>query len=537
MSVWDPQRHEYVMVTSATLYGQVPLWTAPALTGPWAYAGEALPHLPTWASNPFMTWKPALADINGTWTLWGSAGVTATESLCLYRATAPTPTGPFTVDPVVGPGTGCPVAQGGNIDPTPIQDRSGQWWLTYKFNGNVVGQPTVLRSVQLGSDGRPTGPVHDLLTSDLPWEAGLIEAPSFVLNPDTNLWWLTFSAGDFGAGRTYQVVAVPCYGLGGPCVEGYLTHLVAANAQGQEPGEQSVAVGRDTSRWLLYNPAGPFADPALRPLAVARLGFDAAGVPYLGDPGQDYVPSLPSAAVGMAASAQSGGYWLADAQGYVTAHGGAVWHGDMTYGGINAPIIRIVATTDGQGYWLVAADGGIFAFGDAPFYGSMGNQHLNQPVVSMAPTPSGHGYWLVAADGGIFAFGDAAFSGSMGGQPLHRPVVGLAVDATTGGYWEVGSDGGIFSFGAPYLGSTGALSLNAPVNGIAATADGGGYLFVAGDGGIFTYGDAGFHGSTGGQVLNAPVVGVTTDVATGGYWLVAADGGIFNYDAPFYGAG
>jgi hypothetical protein len=248
------------------------------------------------------------------------------------------------------------------------------------------------------------------------------------------------------------------------------------------------------------------------------------------------VTPLPAPVVGMAATSSGSGYWLANAYGGVSAHGGAQFYGSMAGTALNAPITHIVSTSDGLGYWLVAADGGTFSFGDAAFYGSMGGQHLNAPVVDIAPTLDGKGYWLVASDGGIFAFGDAAFHGSMGGQHLNKPVVGISVDNATGGYWEVASDGGIFSFGAPFYGSMGAIALNKPVNGMTPTSDGLGYWFVASDGGIFAFGNAAFHGSMGGAPLNAPVVGMATDSATGGYWLVASDGGIFSFGATFYGS-
>jgi len=247
--------------------------------------------------------------------------------------------------------------------------------------------------------------------------------------------------------------------------------------------------------------------------------------------------STPTAVVGMAATSDGNGYWLATAGGAVSTHGDAVNDGSMAGQALNAPISHIVATSDGKGYWLVGSDGGIFAFGDAGFYGSMGGQALNAPIVGIAPTPDDRGYWLVGADGGVFAFGDASFWGSMGGQPLNQPVVGIAADPATSGYWLVASDGGIFSFDAPFEGSTGNLALNQPVDGMAATNDGGGYWLVASDGGIFAFGDAGFHGSAGSLTLNAPMVGMAADRATGGYWLVASDGGVFSYDAPFLGAG
>jgi hypothetical protein len=240
-------------------------------------------------------------------------------------------------------------------------------------------------------------------------------------------------------------------------------------------------------------------------------------------------------AVGLAATPDGHGYWIAGASGGVSPHGDATSFGSMAGHPLDSPIAHIVSTPDGQGYWLVASDGGVFSFGDAGFFGSMGGQPLNAPVVDLAPTPDGKGYWLVASDGGIFAFGDAVFRGSMGGQALNRPIVGIAPDDVTGGYWEVASDGGIFAFGAPFYGSTGSLSLNNPVNGMTATPNDRGYWFVASDGGVFAFGDAAFHGSAGGFTLDAPIVGMAAN-DTGGYWLVGADGGIFAYGAPFYGS-
>jgi len=263
-------------------------------------------------------------------------------------------------------------------------------------------------------------------------------------------------------------------------------------------------------------------------IGIAAVAFD-----YVAAPPSTTAPS----AVGIAATPNGGGYWVAWSNGRVSDHGNSGSFGDASTLKLVAPVSHIVATPDGLGYWLVASDGGTFAFGDAGFFGSMGGTPLNRPVVDLAPTPDGKGYWLVASDGGIFAFGDAGFHGSMGGQSLNRPVVGLAPDNATGGYWEVATDGGIFAFGAPFLGSTGSIHLNQPINGMTSTTDDGGYLFVASDGGIFAFGDAGFHGSAGSLVLNAPVVGMAVDSATGGYWLLGADGGIFAFDCPFHGAG
>jgi hypothetical protein len=215
---------------------------------------------------------------------------------------------------------------------------------------------------------------------------------------------------------------------------------------------------------------------------------------------------------------------------------GATDLGDLSAAAPNRPVVGMASTADGGGYWLVGADGGVFNFGDAAFWGSTGGLVLDQPIVAMAGDPATGGYWLVAADGGVFAF-NAPFHGSEGGQPLNAPIVGMAASPGGGGYWLVARGGGVFSFGdAVFRGSEGAQPLNAAVVGMA-SAPGGGYWLVARDGGIFSFGGAVFRGSEGGQRLNAPVVGLAATSDGGGYWLVARDGGVFNFgDAPFEGS-
>jgi uncharacterized protein YkwD len=302
--------------------------------------------------------------------------------------------------------------------------------------------------------------------------------------------------------------------------------------QGDPVGASPIAAGAP-SGMPVYCPGQTVGPNRAVTATGGQYPYPFAVAPVPGEPNSN----APAAAVGVATTADSNGYWVARADGTVTPHGDAVNYGSMASAPLVAPISHIVATPDAKGYWLVAGDGGIFSFGDAGFFGSMGGRALNAPVVGIAPTATGRGYWLVASDGGVFAFGDAAFKGSMGGRALNAPVVGIAADSSTGGYWLVATDGGIFSFGAPFYGSTGNMRLNQPVNGLAVTPGDRGYWFVASDGGMFTYGNATYRGSTGSMALNAPVVGMAADRATNGYWLLGADGGIFSFGAPFFGAG
>ena len=114
------------------------------------------------------------------------------------------------------------------------------------------------------------------------------------------------------------------------------------------------------------------------PAQIAQ-GFLACGIALADQSGNGtlavvvYVgQSLPApppvaAAVGIAATPDGGGYWIAWDNGTVTFHGDAGAYGDASGLDLVQPITHIVATPDGRGYWLVAADGGTFAFGDAGF--------------------------------------------------------------------------------------------------------------------------------------------------------------------------
>ena len=190
--------------------------------------------------------------------------------------------------------------------------------------------------------------------------------------------------------------------------------------------------------------------------------------------------NLHARAVGIAATADGGGYWVAAVDGEVAAVGDASFHGSAESLRLVEPIAGIAADPATGGYWLVASDGGIFSYG-APFFGSIGGRPLVEPIVGMQGTQSGKGYRFVAADGGVFAFGDAAFYGSIGGHHLASPVIGIANTPDDTGYWLVSRDGTIRNFGGATPITTGGIHELA-----ATTAGAGGLVTVAPDGGVRT---------------------------------------------------
>jgi hypothetical protein len=178
----------------------------------------------------------------------------------------------------------CDASTNGEIDPSMVEV-AGQWWLLDKTNGNGVGKPTIFYSQRIGPDGFPFGPRFALLTSDQPWEMGMIEAPSLIQNPATGQWWIVFSAGSNDIkDPTYQIFTAPCDGAAGPCHIHSVVKLVSRNAQGAAPGEEYAFEAKGGQAWIAYNPGGYFAAPVLRPLALVKLDFDDLGTPYVVTP-------------------------------------------------------------------------------------------------------------------------------------------------------------------------------------------------------------------------------------------------------------
>jgi hypothetical protein len=230
-------------------------------------------------------------------------------------------------------------------------------------------------------------------------------------------------------------------------------------------------------------------------LLAAATG-DVAGYGSLaGAPSGIDGQKLAAPIVGLAATPDGLGYWLADADGAVYALGAAHQLGWLPGRDSGRRVAAIAAMPSGRGYWLLTTDGGVFNFGDASWYGSLASRHLSHKVVGIATTPDGRGYWLVTSNGDVFKFGDASTYGSLAGKKLSYPVVGIAITPDANGYWLVTSDGGIFRFGdAAFHDSLAGKALAAPIVGILATPDGGGYWLLGQDGHVYPLGDAHFEG-------------------------------------------
>src|SRR3954471_7731742 len=156
--------------------GNVPVASASSANGPWTIRGDALPGGPSaaWA-QPGRTWAPDVyPNADGTYTLTYTAWHKASGHQCIGVATATSPLGPF--QPVGTTPLICPLDQGGAIDANTFVATDGTRYLTWKNDGNAIGQPSTLWLTRTTKNGTAlTGGNTAMLTS-----SGVIEAPDLV---------------------------------------------------------------------------------------------------------------------------------------------------------------------------------------------------------------------------------------------------------------------------------------------------------------------------------------------------------------------
>ncbi|SMD22383.1 family 43 glycosylhydrolase [Kibdelosporangium aridum] len=179
--------------------GRVPVASAPSPTGPWTMRGDALPGKPAWAADGGF-WAPDVSRrADGRYLMYFSApNAAAGGRMCIGAATSTSPTGPFEADsnPLV-----CRTDEGGQIDPAAFLDSDGARYLLYKNEGKDVGKPMNIWLQQTAADGIAfTGERTELIRADQPHEAGVVEAPTLIRRGSQYV--LFYSAGSF-AGSDY----------------------------------------------------------------------------------------------------------------------------------------------------------------------------------------------------------------------------------------------------------------------------------------------------------------------------------------------
>ncbi len=340
------------------------------------YGSTALPSPPSWETPNTQT-SPGVFRWGGQWLMYydaatgGRPGDSGADCISVATAATLTPADPIFTDTSTGPLL-CQPRFGGAIDPSPFVDQAtGDAYLVWKSNDGGSSQPADLWSQRLSPNGLSlVGAPHLLLTQDsaqLPWET-TVENPDLVQVGAT--YFLTFSTGAWDSANYAEAFAT-CDGPVGPCSQTQAGPFLTSSGAASGPGGGSFFQDAGGNWYLAF--------AAWEPGCTSYAGSDCVGARRLFIEPATFSPvSLAGPVVGMAATPNGDGYWLADASGAVTVHGAADFFGSMAGQPLNAPIAHIVATPDGGGYWLVAADGGTFAFGDAGFFGSMGGRHAQR---------------------------------------------------------------------------------------------------------------------------------------------------------------
>jgi hypothetical protein len=274
-------RH-YLFTSQDRVPANVPVRSG-VLVGQWGAVTDALPDLPAWAS-PGETWAPDVHRFGSHYLLYFTALLKGSDPgiECIGDAVSTKPAGPYlsAATPLI-----CQSAQGGSIDPRTFVDSDGTPYLLWKSdeNSDVHGTaPTNIYSQPLSADGMHLeGQPTRIFGPDEPWQGRIVEAPDLVLV--RGLYYLFYSGNWFNQ-PAYAIGVAPCAGPLGPCIDTSSTPLLASNAQGAGPGEESVFTD-SAGVWLLYTPFRsdlPLPGPP-RPVALARLGFGPSG-PYLAVP-------------------------------------------------------------------------------------------------------------------------------------------------------------------------------------------------------------------------------------------------------------
>ena len=278
----------------STSFGN-PVDNIPLLTGVpghWSAATDALPVMPAWASTVAqggLTWTPTVHRFEGQYVLYYSSRVAGTKMHCIGTATAATPAGPFAPrsPPIV-----CQRNQQGDTDPQVVPEGSGARLIFKSDNNSAPNSGTdTIWSQPLSPDGlHVTGTPKAIFHEPQAPQAArpIVEAPQMAEYGGT--WWLFYSGGQGYASPDYAIYVAKCAGLSGPCTTTTRTPLIASNAQGAGPGEESIYTAGDRSQWVLYSPwNAQIFGRWFRPVEATRIGWTTAG-PYVAAAGRFPAP-------------------------------------------------------------------------------------------------------------------------------------------------------------------------------------------------------------------------------------------------------
>lgn len=190
----------YMVATSGNSPAGFPIRTSKDLSH-WTDAGAVFPEgsHPAWAVSDY--WAPEIHKVGSRYVCYYTAR-DASGRLCIGAATAASPLGPFKDlgrpfirDPRVG-----------MIDATFFEDTDGALYLSWKSDGNDVGERCNIYVQRLSPDGLALeGARTAVLTNDRRWEGHVVEGPALVKKD--GYYYLFYSGNSYADGSYATGVA------------------------------------------------------------------------------------------------------------------------------------------------------------------------------------------------------------------------------------------------------------------------------------------------------------------------------------------
>jgi Glycosyl hydrolases family 43 len=284
----------YYVFSSNTSSNRLPVHVVDSLTQTYSIQGwdsivqEAMPQPPAWAADNVL-WAPTVAHIGSTYVLFFAANRVnppdPNNRQCIGRATASSPTGPYTAEPFpFSCGLG---GTGGALDPSLFQAPDGKWFLDAAFGSTESPIYVVGLDDSANAARNPFGMVdfwpYPLLGKHFPWEGRFIENPSMTYDASTNTYLLAYSAGDWWT-ASYSTGLARCSAPLGMCVSNAAGPWLASGNGRTGVGGLSFFAGADGSTNAAYASfAAGQEGPSQRRYGTAA-GVTLGSAPSLGAP-------------------------------------------------------------------------------------------------------------------------------------------------------------------------------------------------------------------------------------------------------------
>ncbi|MEV5555067.1 arabinan endo-1,5-alpha-L-arabinosidase [Nonomuraea wenchangensis] len=247
----------------------------------WRNAGVVFPNGAPWTTSYTgggrNLWAPDISYHNGKYYLYYSASTFGSNNSAIFLATSTTgASGSWTNNGLIISTSSSSTYNA--IDPNLFVDDQGRWWLSF---GSFW---TGIKLIQLDP---ATGKRLDGTVRGIAQRPGstAVEAPYIYKHGGYYYLWVSFDACCRGAASTYRIMVGRSAGVTGPYLDrngvamtsGGGTQVLAGHDSVHGPGHQAV-FGDVDGDILVYH---YYADNGTALLGINKIGYDAAGWPYV----------------------------------------------------------------------------------------------------------------------------------------------------------------------------------------------------------------------------------------------------------------